>query len=99
MTALLNFFDDLPVALHVTPNQSIIITRRGAQLLGFDTAWDLLGFLQSRCLCVHSPYGEDGINLLNVTLSAQGQFVTEGGFLIRLETGDLCLSQEQWRHA
>jgi hypothetical protein len=99
MTALLNFFDDMPVTLYVAPNHPLIITRRGAQALGFDTAWDLLGFLQTHRLCVHAPDGEEGVNLLNVALAAQWQFISEGGFIIRLATGDLCLSQEQWRHA
>jgi hypothetical protein len=101
MTALLDLFENLPVTLHVlsTGDHTLVVTRAGAQRMGFDTAWDLLGYLQSRHLCVCVPIGESGMNLLNITLSAQHAILHEGGFLYRMASGELFISQEEWANA
>lgn len=99
--SIIDLIENLPVTLHVLADGShpLIVTKAGAQRMGFATAWDLLGFLQSRHLVVIVPIGDGGLNLLNMTLSAQHAFLIEGGFLCRLATGDLCISQEQWGYA
>ena len=101
MTAILDLFDNMPVTLHILSagTHPLIVTRAGAQRMGFDTAWDLLGYLQSRHLCVCVPVGESGMNLLNMTLSAQSALLLEGGFLYRMASGELFISQEEWAHA
>lgn len=101
MTVLLDLFDNMSVTLHIlsTGTHPLIVTRAGAQRMGFDTAWDLLGYLQSRHLCVCVQVGDSDMNLLNMTLSAQSTLLLEGGFLYRMASGDLFISQEEWAHA